>query len=180
MTNYEFRQRIAKYNTYENHPLKDDYLKEKQDAINEISKEKSVKRISIIRLIMIIMIFVYLISFINSAVDGGYIETVLGILNIIGIVVLSFVKKSIIQEHNSYKAVIEKYKALGVEEFSQSDVEKGSCYDNYGCCCVTNRQLSIEEREICNEAHFRKCKTFMRSAYGYTEEDFENMEMIHN
>lgn len=179
MTNYEFRERIAKYNAYENHPLKESYLKEKQKVINEISNEKSVKKISIIRLIMIIMIFVYLILFVNSIPDGDMV-CILGIVNIIGVVVLSLMKKSKIKEHKSYKEIIEKYGQQGLVEFSESDVEKGSCYDEYSCCCVTGRHLSVEERSICQKANFHKCKTFMRSAYGYTEEDFDNMEMIHD
>lgn len=180
MTSYEFRERVGKYRAFENHPLKDKYFEEKKKLTNSINNNKKLKKLSIVRLILIIMIPVYFFLFIESATDGGFITTILGIANIAGIILITLAKNQMIKDEPTYKAFVDKYKELGVIEFTQSDVEKGACIDEEGCCAVTQRSLSVEEREKCRQAHCHKCKTFMKAAYGYTEDYFSSMEMIHD
>lgn len=178
MTSGEFKERVNKYHAFENHPLKDQYLEEKEKLKAKINEGKSYKRLSIAIVIMIIMIPVFFFIFIET-MDGGYITTILGILNIVGLILIIIAKENMVKNDPAYIAFTEKYKELGVIEFTESDVEKGGCIDEYGCCAVTGRTLSVEERAKCREAHCHKCKTFMRAAYGYTEEEFSEMEMIH-
>lgn len=180
MTSREFRERVNKYQTFENHPLKSKYLDEKKKMSGKINTGKSYKRMSTAIAVMLIMIPVYFFIFIEALNgDGGFITTILGILNIAGVILLIIAKENMVKDDPAYKAFTEKYKKLGVVEFTSADVEKGGCIDDEGCCAVTGRGLSTEERARCQSANCHKCKTFLRAAYGYTEEDFVGMEMTH-
>lgn len=178
----ELQKKVAKYNAYQNHPLRDEYLKEKKSVVAYISdNNKTVNKTGKITFFLFIMVFVYFIIFCNVLEYDPYnlIVIILGILNIIALFLSIAVSESDIKSSKEYKDLIEKYKQLGLEEFTSADVEKGGCiYD--GCCGVTGRSLSYEESQICNKAHCEKCKTFMKAVYGFDDYELRDTEILHD
>ncbi len=166
MTTSEFNNRLTKYRNFKYHPLKSQYEDEKKELLKELNSRKLFKCLRIVRFIMCILTVVYLAAFVDTLtmeIQIGFTVFVFGVLNLIGIFLISILKSKKIKETDEYCSFINKYKNLGVEEYNDIDVAKGGCIDKYvgyGICPVTGKILKKEEYEKCCKTRALDCEVF--------------------
>lgn len=182
-------ERIQMFKAYENHPLKSQYLKEKEELkkdlavrykkeVKEYKKSNWWKAIPFVMIVFFFGLFWYGMDAFGN--DVGVV-VVLGILNLIicgaiiykndksGIIGTS--KDNVIENSKEYKEFTERYKNLGLVEVTEYNLTVGDCveYDNVKCgyvCGATGCPLTYEQIRVCRGMSRDDCSKFYGAVYG--------------
>lgn len=179
--NLKLSEKIRLYHVYEEHPLKSQYVKEKE-ALTEKLKQKykiTYNEYFYKKLIPAVLIVVYFIAF-ALVLDLGIDDfcppiIILGLINL-GVCYRNFISSNEEEENpiintKEYIEFIEKYEKLGLIETSENDIFFGDCIeeDSYGnyICGATGQPLSYEQRCRCGSiTNKEECSKCVAAVYG--------------